>query len=133
MNINFQTYGKLLASTVPGVINDDAEYARVENIFNGLIDKGEGRLSPEEDRLFDLLANLMESYENRTLEPLGDISPAESLRFLMEENDLKQTDLEDVFGSQAIVSKVLNGKREISKAQAHRLADRFHISIEAFI
>ena len=56
-----------------------------------------------------------------------------TLWFLMEQNDLKQADLYDVFGSQAIVSKVLSGKRAISKAQAKRLADRFHLSTDVFI
>ena len=51
----------------------------------------------------------------------------------MQENDLKQADIEDVFGSQAVVSKVLNGKRSISKAQAKRLAEKFRITVEAFI
>ena len=60
-------------------------------------------------------------------------SPAEVLNFLMEQNDLTQKDLEDIFGSQAVVSKVLNEKREISKAQAKRLAERFHLSTDIFI
>lgn len=126
-------YGKLLADALPGVIANDEEYSRTEAIFNGLMDKGEERLSHEESRLFALLANLLENYESRTLPPMGGVSPADTLRFLMEQNDLKQTDLEDVFGSQAVVSKVLNEKRSISKTQAKRLAERFHLSTDAFI
>jgi HTH-type transcriptional regulator/antitoxin HigA len=42
-------------------------------------------------------------------------------------------DLVDVFGSRAVVSQVLSGKREISKAHARRLAERFRLSVEAFI
>jgi len=133
MTYNHKAYGKLLANTLPGVIADAEEYKRIEVIFNTLISKPEDKLSPEEDRLIDLLADLMESYEQRTLSPLEAASPADALRFLMEANDLKQKDLEDVFGSQGIVSKVLNGKREISKAQARRLAERFHLSTDIFI
>jgi Predicted transcription regulator containing HTH domain len=133
MTYNFQTYGKLLAATLPSVITEAEEYNRIEAIFNSYMDKGEDKLSPEETRLFELLANLLEAYESRTLKPLNSVSPADTLRFIMEENHLKQTDLEDVFGSQAVVSKVLNHKRQISKAQAKRLADRFRLSVEAFI
>ena len=133
MTYNHKAYGKLLANTLPGVIADDEEYKRIEVIFNTFISKSEDKLSPEEDRLIDLLADLMESYEQRALPPLKAVSPADALRFLMEENYLKQKDLEDVFGSQGIVSKVLNGKREISKAQARRLAERFHLSTDIFI
>ena len=133
MTFNPEKYGKLLKQTLPGVISDQAEYDRIEQVFNALISKGEENLTAEELRLFGLLANLLEDYERRTLEQLPDIAPSDALRFLMDENELKQTDLEDVFGSQAVVSKVLNGKRSISKAQAKRLAERFRLSTDVFI
>lgn len=126
-------YAKLLEDTLPGVIASDEEYERIEAIFNGLMNKGEDRLSPEELRLFELLANLLEDYESKMLTPMADVSPVETLKFLMEQNDLKQADLVDVFGSQAVVSKVLSEKRSISKTHAKRLAQRFHLSVDAFI
>lgn len=133
MEYNAKIYGQLLVDTVPGIIADDKEYERTESIFNGLMNKGEDNLSPEETRLFELMANLLEEYERRTLAPIEDTTPAETLRFLIQENKLRQTDLDDVFGSQAVVSKVLNGKRSISKAQAKRLAERFRMAADAFI
>ena len=128
-----KAYGKLLAGTLPGVITSRKEYDRTESIFNGLLTKGEERLSPEESRLLALLANLLEDYERRTLKPEPLASPVDTLRFLIDQNALKQSDLEDVFGSQAAVSKVLNGHRGISKTQAKRLAERFNLSTDAFI
>jgi len=125
-------YADLLAKTVPAVIANDEEYDRMEAVFNGLIDKGEEYLSPEETRLFALLANLLEEYEERTLPALKTASPAEALRFLMEENELKQVDLEDVFGSQSAVSRALNGSRRIGIDRAKRLAKRFKVSAELF-
>lgn len=133
MEYNAKIYGQLLVDTVPGIIADDKEYERTESIFNGLMNKGEDNLSPEETRLFELMANLLEEYERRTLAPIEATTPAETLRFLIQENKLRQTDLDDVFGSQAVVSKVLNGKRSISKAQAKRLAERFRMAADAFI
>ena len=133
MEYNAKIYGQLLVDTVPGIIADDKEYERTESIFNGLMNKGEDNLSPEETRLFELMANLLEEYERRTLVPIEVTTPAETLRFLISENKLRQTDLDDVFGSQAVVSKVLNGKRSISKAQAKRLAERFRMAADAFI
>lgn len=130
---NAKIYGQLLSDTVPGIIGTHDEYRRIESIFNALISKGEDELSPEEGRLFELLANLLEEFERRTLPVLDDSSPAQTIRFLMAENALKQSDLADVFGSQAVVSKVLNGSRTVSKAQAKRLAERFRMSIDAFI
>lgn len=123
-------YGMLLADTLPAVIDSQAEYDRVESVFDSLFNKDR---SPEEDRLFDLLADLLEAYEAKTLEPLPEHSPVEMLKFLMRENNLKQSDLADIFGGQSVVSEVLNGKREITKQQAKNLAERFKIKVEAFI
>jgi HTH-type transcriptional regulator/antitoxin HigA len=132
MNFNNQIYGTLLVSTLPRVIDSLEEYNRVEKIFESFLDKGENR-SPEEDKLFDLLANLLEDYERRTLPPLPRSSPLNTLKFLMAENDLKQKDVVPFFGSQGIASEVLAGKRAISKTQAKALAERFKVSVELFI
>jgi HTH-type transcriptional regulator / antitoxin HigA len=51
----------------------------------------------------------------------------------MEEHDLKQADLVGVIGSRGVVSEVVNGKREISKAQAAALARLFHVDVGLFI
>src|SRR5688572_22866669 len=97
VNFDPKVYGRLLSRTIPGIITDADEYDRIESIFARLIDKGEENLSREETRLFSLLANLLEEYENRTLPLLSNVSPADALRFLMQENDLLQKDLVDVF------------------------------------
>ncbi len=97
------------------------------------MNKCEDGLSPEEARLFDLLANLLEDYEPRTLPTLARSTPLEMLKFLMSENDLKQKDVVPIFGSQGIASEVLSGKRAVSKTQAKALAERFRVSAELFI
>jgi HTH-type transcriptional regulator/antitoxin HigA len=130
MTYNPKKYSALLSATLPGVIDSLDEYNRIEEIFNGLFK--ENRL-PEEDKLFNLLANLLEDYERRTLPPLEESSPRETLKFLMAENNLRQSDLADIFGTQSVVSEVLKGKREITKNQAKALAQRFSLRLEAFI
>jgi HTH-type transcriptional regulator/antitoxin HigA len=126
-------YGAMLADALPVVIESDSEYERIEAIFNDLMDKGEDNLSPEQTRLFALLAKLMEDYERETLPALEKSSPLETLKFLMAENNLKQKDLVEIFGTQSIASDVLSGKRSISKTAAVRLAERFKVSAELFI
>ncbi len=133
MTYDPKIYGSLLADTLPGIIESDAEYDRVETVFNNLIDKGEANLSPEESRLFCLLANLLEEYESRKLEPLPNLTPREVVNVLMKENDLKQTDMTEIFGTQSVVSEILAGKRDITKQQARALAEKFAMKIEAFI
>ncbi len=131
MTFNKQLYGVLLTNTLPTLIDSVAEYNRIESIFENLLDKD--NRSPEEDKLFDLLTNLLEDYERRSLLPLDETLPLEALRFLMQQNDLAQKDLVEFFGSKGIASEVLSGKRSISKAQAKKLAERFCVSTDLFI
>lgn len=128
--MNTKIYGQLLSETIPVVITNETEYQRIEDIFANLFKKDR---SPEEDKLFDLLANLLEDYERKTLPELGQSTPIDILKFLINENDLKQTDLTDIFKTQSIVSDILAGKRQINLAQAKRLANRFRVSVELFI
>jgi len=50
-----------------------------------------------------------------------------------EEHGLRQRDLLDVFGSRGIASEVVSGKRAISKAQAKKLAEVFHVPADLFL
>jgi antitoxin component HigA of HigAB toxin-antitoxin module len=60
-------------------------------------------------------------------------TPRSILLHLMEEHDLKQADLVGIIGSRGVVSEVVNGKRDISKAQASALAHLFHVDVGLFI
>ena len=130
MTYNPKKYSTLLSDVLPGVIDSLEEYNRIEKIFNNLFKE---KRSPEEDKLFNLLANLLEDYERRALPTLEKSSPLETLKFLMKENNLRQSDLTKVFGTQSVVSEVLGGKREITKNQAKALAQKFSLRLEAFI
>ena len=129
---DFSVYAQLLTEVMPRVINSQEEYDRLEMRFEALLDKGDAR-TPEEDSLFDLLANLLLDYEKRTLPTLDPSSPVDTLKFLMEQNDLKQTDMVKYFGSQGNVSQVLAGKRAISKGAAQKLSERFKVSTDIFL
>jgi HTH-type transcriptional regulator / antitoxin HigA len=126
-----QIYTSLLSQVLPQAITTTAENERALAIVEALMHKAE--LTPEEDRLYDLLVVLIESYEQENY-PLQRLStPLSRLRHLLESNNLKQTELLDVFGSSGIASEVINGKREISKAQAKRLGEKFGVSPALFL
>ncbi|MCB0071665.1 MAG: hypothetical protein KDE20_09420 [Caldilineaceae bacterium] len=57
---------------------------------------------------------------------------ADALRYLMDEHDLRQSDLPEV-GSQGIVSEILSGKRELNVRQIRELAQRFHVDPAVFL
>ncbi|NJM53834.1 MAG: transcriptional regulator [Blastocatellia bacterium] len=134
VNVDEKKYGNLLMSVLPSVITNDEELDRMTQEIDRLITKDikQGSLSPEEDKLLELLTLLVEDYEDEHY-PIEDSPPHEVLKFIMEQRDLKQSDLLDIFGSSGIASEVVNGKRSISKTQAKKLAERFKVSVELFI
>lgn len=133
-NVDKEKYGVLLLEFLPAVITNETELEKMTEEIDRLMTKGikQGQLSPEEEKLLDLLATLVEDYEDEHY-PMPEIAPNEVLKFLMAENDLKQKDLLHIFGSSGIASEVVGGKRSISKEQAKKLAEFFKVSVELFI
>ncbi|MCI0524823.1 MAG: transcriptional regulator [Acidobacteria bacterium] len=122
-------YRRLVARAMPVIIETEAENERLLAIVEKMMSRD---LSLEEERLFNLLVKLIEDFETRHY-PMGDVAPYEMLRFLMEQRDLRQRDVVHLFGSSGVASEVINGKRAISKAQAKKLAEFFHVSVEVFV
>ena len=128
--IDRQKYGKLLARTLPVIIETEAEYEHSLAEIEKLIDTKDR--SPEEDKLLDLMTALVENFEEKNY-PIPDAPPHEVLRELMRSRGLKQRDLLDIFGSDGIASEVVNGKRNISRTHAKALAEYFHVPVDLFI
>lgn len=124
-------YGRLLAKVRPAIITSEEENERALAEVEALMRKGES-LSPEEGALLQLLGQLVSDFEEREYQPEA-AQPSEVLRELMEAHGLAQSDLLDVFGSRSRASEAVAGKRAISKAQARRLAERFHVPADLFI
>ena len=126
-------YGRLLGKHRPRRIQMPEEHERLSAILQELDGEQEKReLDAEELEIQELLALLVTEYEDRVVADPDD-SPLETLKSLMEDHGLRAVDLVEVFGSPAVASQVLNGHREISKSHARRLADRFKLSIDAFV
>jgi HTH-type transcriptional regulator / antitoxin HigA len=126
-------YGKLLAQTLPKRIESEVEFegfvAAMEKLSRAI---EHGRATPEEVALHSLLAMLIREYDDRVAPaPPGD--PVETIRFLMDQRELRPVDLEGVFGARSITSMVLSGKREISKTHIRKLAEFFHVSPVLFL
>ena len=130
--IDLQKYARLVAKAAPLVIETEAEFERADAELGKLLRKGLDQLSVEEQRLLALLSRLIEDYEDRIF-PVPTSAPHQTLRFLMEQNELRQADLVEIFGSRGRVSEVVSGKRAISKAQAKALGEFFKVSPDLFI
>jgi HTH-type transcriptional regulator/antitoxin HigA len=131
LEVDPKRYGRLLARKLPAVIRTEEENELLIADLEEL-DRRHDELSPEEREYADLLTVLIEAFEDANYSLEGS-TPDSRLRTLMEEHGLRQRDLLEVFGSRGIASEVVSGKRGISKAQAKKLAEIFHVPADLFL
>jgi HTH-type transcriptional regulator/antitoxin HigA len=87
---------------------------------------------PERQRnQIEPLTVLIEHYAEEHY-PIPDASPADVLRFLIEQNGLSQRDLIPELGNEATVSLVLSDKRQPTREHVERPSRRFHVSPALF-
>ncbi len=130
--LNPVAYGELLAKVQPHPIKDEREYDRLVAEVGRLMERGEENLSAEESSLLEMLSILIEDYDRKHY-PLSASQPHKMLAFLLEQRGVEPHDLWPVLGSKSRVSEILSGKRAISKEQAKKLAEFFHVSADLFI
>ncbi|WP_404790409.1 type II toxin-antitoxin system HigA family antitoxin [Altericista sp. CCNU0014] len=136
LSIDPEAYGALLTKYLPMPITSEDDNKRALEVVQTLM--AIQNRSPEENSLLELLVQLIERFEDEhysfDVASQGDLAtPRSILLHLMEEHDLKQADLVGIIGSRGVVSEVVNGKRDISKAQASALAQLFHVDVGLFI
>jgi HTH-type transcriptional regulator/antitoxin HigA len=130
LEMDKKTYGQLLGRALPRVIHTEEECERLTNELMRLDELTDS--SREEKELAELLTVLIDEYETRRY-PISKASPRQVLQHLTEALGLTQKDLWKVFGSKGVASEVFHGKRAISRMQAKKLADFFHVGVELFI
>ena len=113
------------------VPHSEAEYENLVSLLDSLIDEiGEDENNPLSS-LMETIGNLINVYENKNIIHIYG-SPIETLRYLMQEHNLKQTDLPEI-GSQGVVSEILKGKRTLNIRQIKELSAKFNVSPLVFI
>jgi HTH-type transcriptional regulator / antitoxin HigA len=132
LTVDRKKYVRLASRIVVKAIETEEEFDRMVAAVEGLMDKGENNLSPEESALLETLAILIQAYADRN-HALPPVPPYEMLAYLMETSGRTAKDLLPVFGTRGRVSEILNGKRCISKEQAKKLASLFRVSVDLFI
>lgn len=123
------SYAELLSETQPEVIRSEEQSQRYIHMLEELT--GREGVTLAEEKLIALLMVLIEEFEEKNY-PVLQAKPVDVVRHLMEANDLRQKDLVDVFGTESVVSDVLNGKRDLAKEHIRRLSARFHLSPSVF-
>ena len=117
-----------IAKICPGIQNifsvphNEAEYSHLEYMLDGLIDEvGEDESHPLA-YLMETIGTLIKTYEDQNI-PEAQGNPIETLKMLMAEYGLKQTDLKGI-GSQGVVSEILSGKRQLKMRQIKYLSNK---------
>jgi HTH-type transcriptional regulator/antitoxin HigA len=125
-------YAGLVALYPPRPLHDEVDEQNVEEIVNALA--GHDLTSDQEDYL-DLLSDLLLKYQSeRHPRSRGRRTPAQRLKYLMEQSETTPTQLAKILGcSQPLVSLLLSGKRDLSKANAKKLAGHFRLDVGYFL
>jgi HTH-type transcriptional regulator/antitoxin HigA len=89
--------------------------AEIERLLDEDVEAG----SEGYDRL-EFLSVLVEHYEDEHYR-MNSLSLQQAVLFMLEQKGLERSDLDDVMGGKSRVSEFLNGKRDLSKAQAEGL------------
>ena len=120
-----------LIDNVLALPHKEEEYQQLVALLDEVIDiVGEDESHPLAS-LMETLGTLVETYETQTIPEISG-NPIQTLQSLMEEHDLKQTDLPEI-GTQGVVSDILSGKRKLNVRQIKALSKRFNVSTAVFI
>jgi HTH-type transcriptional regulator/antitoxin HigA len=124
------SYQKLISKLPLKQIKNAREYKKAIKFYEELIDN-----YSETDELNDylnVLSMLIDNYENEKY-PIEDADPVDIMKFLMEEKNIKQAELAKAFGSQSVVSEVLNRKRGLTLKYIYNMADVFNVRPQIFV
>jgi HTH-type transcriptional regulator / antitoxin HigA len=128
-----RAYAKILSDRRPRTIRSERHYNKVMGEVDELAIRGEA-CSPAEQEYFRVLCALVSDYERSIgADRWPKLEPVEMLRELMDLMRVSQADVARVVGDRALVSSILSGRRQISKAVAKKLAALFRVDAGFFI
>ena len=114
-------------------ITDEKRYEEALELVECLLEEAEDSPDDPLNAIIEMLTHAIEAYENkdeelaafhkRAMDQPADLA---MLRLLMEQYGLGTADLPEI-GSKSMVSRVLSGKRSLSKKHIQALAERFGI------
>ena len=112
-------------------IRSEAELDTAIATIDALLDLDK-RSGDEEDYL-DVLSDLVEKYEDEH-DPMPPVSGAEMLRFLIESQATRQTEVATETGiAESTISEILAGKREMNRKHIEALSRHFHVNPAVFM
>ena len=133
MNSQLESISKVWPTikAIFSVPHSENEYLALVKTLDSLVDEVGNSQDHNLAPVMETIGNLIENYENQAYE-INEASPVDTLKYLMNEHGLKQSDLNEI-GSQGVVSEILTGKRTLNIEQIKKISNRFHVSPLVFI
>ena len=133
--INFaivEAYQDFMATALPLInIETEAQYEQALETLESVLESAEDTLDDPLNPLIDMLSQAIERYESRSESVVAFDEDAKLLpvdvallRTLMRQHRLTGSDLPEI-GDKTMVSKVLKGKRILSRQAIEKLSERF--------
>lgn len=110
--------------------DSEESYDQLLGFLEYLTDNLNTDLEPHRS-LWVLVAGYLHHWEQSQPPVISESSPNQILRFLLEQHNLKARDFPEI--DQSLFSKILSGKRKISKQNALLFAKRLHTSTDLFL
>lgn len=125
-------YMELVARFPLRPLRGEADYDAAVRVLDELA--GRDDLDAGEADYLAALTRFVEDYDDGHYTiGLPEMSPLDALNYLMQQRGLSRSDLGRILGSASAASMVLNGQRELSKAQIAKLAAEFKVDAGLFI
>jgi len=112
-------------------IHTKGDYDKVIHILDMLV--GRTDLTKDQKDFVESLSILVEAYENEHEPIKNNNDPIETLKFLLEANNMSLSDLGHLLGSRSLGSVIMNQKRGLSKNHIRTLSEHFSVSPNLFL
>jgi len=128
--IDSEIYTQLFRDALPMPPVTEADNERLIKVMASIDEREDA--TPEEVAFAELLAILVEDFENRHYS-LPAVPPHEALQALMEDRSLQHKDIAQIVGNKGLTTEIIAGRRKMSKAVAVRLSTRLSVPVELFL
>jgi len=119
-------------------IDNEKDYKEALKMIEYILELSEDKENDQFNPLIDLISSSIERYESKDEQVVKFIQEAEHypqdialLRTLMSQYNLTGSDFPEI-GSKSMVSKILNGKRKLSRSAIEKLSSRFDLQPPMF-
>lgn len=122
---------KLLRQFPLKPLKDDREHSKAVRIIEDLLGRNHDRGTSD---YLDTLILLTNKYEDERHTPGGvSMTPQQIVEAIMLANNMTQTEIGQIIGSESAVSMFLNRERSLSKSHIKALVNRFHVDAALFL